>query len=289
MARVRESFARALPLYIVLLPIVGMRAEAQEPGQPGDSGQPLDARPFDPPRPVDPQPPGAGGQIVFTPIAEPLTVRSLNGFSTDATVGFFSHAEHSHDGGVITVDSPWGERLKTRYWLTPHGVSFEYDDDLVVRYRFDQDGTLEEIEAESPYGEALMAVGNRAQLAAHGQRDFSSFDLSAYEVIEEAIRTKHSNAFLVGMREAQGALEASCATGIVLCAACIVAWSNTIPAVAAACVVGGVPTWGTACFLAILAHEAAGYGCAATCVNMVHECRGRPRGEVLPDGCEPRN
>ena len=134
-----------------------------------------------------------------------------------------------------------------------------------------------------------MVVGNRAQLAALGQKEFSSFDLSAYEVIEEALRAKHSDAFIDGLRETQGFLEASCATSIVQCAACIIGWAATVPAVAAACLVGGIPTFGLACFAAILAHEGAGIGCAATCVDAARDCRGRPRGRVYPDGCEPTN
>lgn len=288
MARLKTTLARALILYLALQPLLGAAAELRAEPQTIDT-----PRPFDPPRPTDPptpphRQPAPRGSAPFTAVAEPLTVRSLNGFRTDAILGYYSHAGHVHAGGTITVDSPWGERLDIRFWLTPHGFSLEYDDDLVVRYRFDDEGTLQEIWAESPKREARMAVGNRAELAAQGLLEFTSFDLSAYEVIEESLRTKHSDAFLDGIREAEGAIEASCATSLILCGACIVAWANTVSALATACVVGGVPTWGFPCFMAILAHEAAGYGCAVTCANMVRDCTpDGPPPEPIPDGCEP--
>ena len=279
MARPKSFLVRALLLYLVLLPALGIRAEAQ-----GASRAPERS---ETPRPFDPPAPDRG--VRFTPTARSLTVRSLNGFVTDTTTGFFSHLGHSHDGGVITIASPWGETLETRFWLTPHGVSFEYDDDLVVRYRLDKDGNIQEIEAESPYRAATMAVGNRAYLVQQGRMELSSFDMSAYEVIEEAIRANHSESFIDGLRETQGIMEAGCATSVILCAACILAWAASVPALAAACVVGGVPTFGLACLGAILAHEATTIACAATCVEMVYSCRGRPQGEVIPDGCEPRD
>ena len=282
MAGTRHLTIKAMLAYLVLLPLFSIQAEARD-GVPGAGGPPI----IEAPRPGDPRP--RADEVRFTPAGRPLTVRALNGFSTDATTGHFSHQRHHHDGGIVTVSSPWGEQLDIRFWLTPHGVSFEYDDDLVVRYRFDKDGTLLEIDAESPHGRATMPVGNRGQLARQGKLDFASFDLSAYQLIEQTFRARHSEAFLDGLREAQGVLEAGCALSVIQCAACIIGWAATVPALAAACIVGGVPTFGLACFAAILVHEASTYACAATCVQMVFDCRYQPQGEVIPDGCEPRD
>jgi hypothetical protein len=277
MARTKLTLTRALVLYLALLPVLGAGAEAQSENRPVES-----ARPFDPPRQR------ADGETIFRPAAEPVTIRAFNGFSSNSTPGLFSHRGHGHAGGVATVDSPWGEQLRIRYWRSPHGVTVEYDDDLKVRYRFDETGRLEEIVAETPDREARMAVGNRAELAYLGQRDFGSFDLSAYVLIEEALRAKHSEAFLAGLGRFDAPAEVSCTTQGIQCAACVLAWAVSVGAITTACVVGGVPTFGTSCFLAILAHEATNYSCAATCMAWIQDCyRTSANGQPIPDGCEP--
>jgi len=277
MARLKSTFARALVLYLALLPLLGTQAEAQGGGRPVES-----APPFDPPRQR------ADGETIFRPQTEPVTFRAFNGFNSNATPGLFSHRGHGHGGGITTVDSPWGEQLRIRYWLTPHGVTFEYNDDLKVRYQFDAGGTLAEIVAETPDREARMTVGNRAELAYLGQRDFGSFDMSAYVLIEEALRAKHSAAFLEGLGQFDAPAEVSCSTQGIQCVSCILGWAVTVGAIASACVVGGVPTFGLACFLAILAHEATNYSCAATCIDWAEDCfRSNPGGRPIPDGCEP--
>lgn len=279
MARLKLILAKALVLYVALLPLFGMPVEAQG------------KQPIRPPLP-DPVPerPVPVGQSVFTPASKTVTLRAFNGFSSDATPGLFRHEGHRHGGGMATIDSPWGEQLRIRYWLTPHGFTLEYDEDLKVRYRFDQSGSLEEIVAETAEREARMLVGQRSQLAYLGQRDFNSFDLSAYALIEESLRAKHSAAFLAGLREFDGAAEVSCSTQGIQCVACILGWAISVGAIATACVVGGVPTFGVSCFLAIAAHEVTNFACAATCIDWAEDCfGGAPSGSngPIPDGCEP--
>lgn len=292
MAGIKSSLAKALMLYLVLLPWLGMPAGAQRVPPPTTDPPPgFDPpRPVDPPRPDGPGKPPAAGEIVFTPSAAPVTMHAFNGFRSDATAGQFRHSGHGHAGGRVTVDSPWGEQLKLRYWLTPHGVTFEYDDDLVVRYFFDAEGTLAEIVAETADRQARMPVGRRAELAYLGQADPETFDMSAYVLIDEALRAKHSTAFLAGLRDFDGPAQASCTTQAIQCVACILAWAVSVGAIATACIVGGVPTFGTACLLAILAHEATNFTCAATCVEWMEDCFGGPPdgGDSIPDGCEPR-
>lgn len=288
MARLKTTLARALILYLALLPLFGAAAEVR--GEPQSVDTP---RPFDPPRPSDPpipphrRPVPQGDGIVFTPLAEPLTLRAFNGFRTDTTQGVYTHRGHSHLGAVATVDSPWGERLDIRYWVTPHGISFAYDRDLKVSYRFDEDGTLREIFAETPEREALMEVGNRAELAYLGHRDFRDFDLSAYLLIEESLRTKHSEAFLTGLANLDAPAQASCATQGIQCIACVITWGVSVALIINACVVGGVPTMGLACAAAILGHEAASFSCSASCAAWIQDClSARPPDDPPVQGCE---
>lgn len=281
MARTHNHFTKALLLYLVLAPSIALRAEAQ--------GAP---RPFDPPAPIvprsgDPQP-APDDVTVFTTTAEPMTLRSFNGFRSDGVPGVYSHHGHGHGGGVALIESPWGEQMTVRYWQSAHGLTFEYDDDLKVRYQFDEAGALEEIVAQTPDTEARMPVGNRAELAYRGQRAFESFDLSAYVLIEQSLSAKHSADFLSGLRQFDGPAEVSCATQGIQCLACIVGWAVSVVAIAEACVVGGVPTFGLACFAAIVAHEATNFACAATCVGWADDClRQSPHNrQPYPDGCE---
>jgi hypothetical protein len=261
MARIKSSLAKALTLYLVLMPLIGMRAEARPA-----------PRPIAPPRPGGPPRPDAGGDALFRAAAEPLTIRAFNGFSSEVTPGFFRHKGHTDTGGVATVVSPWGEELKIRYWLSPHGVTFEYDDDLRVVHRFDEDGSLAEIAAVSPSREARTTIDNRAELAYLGQRDWGSFDMSAYVVIEESMRAKHSDAFLAGLARFDGPARVSCTTNSIQCAACILVWALSVAAITNACVVGGVITFGAACLVAILGHEATSFSCAATCIEAWEDC-----------------
>lgn len=282
MARLETTLARALILYLALLPLLGAAAEVR--GEPQVVDTP---RPFDPPRPTDPGRP-QDDKTIFTPSAEPVTIRAFNGFSSHATAGQHRHLGHAHPGGIVSFDSPWGERLDVRYWTTPHGLTFEYDGDLKVRYRFDDTGTLAEIVAETPEREARMPVGNRAELAYLGQRELSSFDMSAYLLIDESLQAKHSEAFLSGLARFDGPAEASCVIQAIQCGACVVAWAATVFGISSACLVGGVPTFGLSCLAAILAHEATNFSCAATCAAWAGDClRVRPDGEPIPDGCEP--
>lgn len=291
MARTQTTQARALIVCLALLPLLAAVAEVRAEPQIVETPRPVDPpRPFDPPGPPSPLPPSPRPQedeITFTPSARPLTLRAFNGFRADATKGRFTHQDHIHPGAVASFDSPWGERLEMRYWVTPHGISIEYDQDLKVNYRYDEDGTLKEIFAESPEGEALMAVGNRAELAYLGQRDFESFDLSAYLLIEQSLRAKHSDAFLEGLADFEASAEASCTTQGIQCIACVLGWTGSTAAIISACTVGGVPTMGFACAAAILAHEAAGFGCAATCAAWIEDClQTRPPQDPPVQGCE---
>jgi ApbE superfamily uncharacterized protein (UPF0280 family) len=59
-----------------------------------------------------------------------------------------------------------------------------------------------------------------------------------------------------------------------------------VAAVTSACVVGGVPTMGTACLVAILAHEIASITCAATCIAWILDCFQAPSGDPIVQGCE---
>ena len=281
MARLKTTLARALILYVALLPLLGAAAEVR--GEPQIVGTP---RPFDPPGPPVPRRPP--GETVFAPAAEPLTLRAFNGFRSDATPGEFRHHGHGHPGGVAAIDSPWGERLDIRYWFSPQGVTLEYDADLKVRYHFAEDGTLAEIVAETPEREARMEVGNRAELAYLGHRDFESFDLSAYQLIEESLRAKHSDAFLTGLAELDAPAEASCLTQGVQCIACILGWVGSVAGIIAACTAGSVPTMGMACAAAILAHEGASLSCAVICGEWMRDClRARPPQDPPIQGCEP--
>ncbi len=281
MARLETTLARALILYLALLPLFGLTAEVR--GEPPSVPVP---RPITPPPPSDPGPPPRPAEITFRPGGRPMTLRAFNGFRSDTTPGVFSHEDHIHPGGVATIDSPWGERLDVRYWVTPHGISFEYDQDLKVSYRFDEDGTLTEIFARTPEREALMEVGNRAELAYLGHRDFDSFDLSAYVLIDEGLRTKHSEAFVSGLAEFDAPAEASCATQGIQCIACIVTWGLSVAIIINACLVAGVPTMGIGCAAAILGHEVAGFTCSATCIAWSLDCFQPPDGGPVNQGCE---
>ena len=288
MARIKSSLAKVLMLYLVLLPLLGMRTDASSK-RAARAPQTIEAPvTIDPPRPGDPPAPHPGQETVFTPGSEPVTLRAFNGFSSDATPGLFSHHGHGHSGGIVNFASPWGEEMKLRYWFTPHGITLEYDDDLKVRYRYDDDGGLEEIVAETPERQARMAVGKRAELAFLGQRDFTSFDMSAYLLVDEALRAKHSEAFLEGLKQFDGAAEVSCFSQGVECAACLVSWAASLAAISSACTAGGVVTFGTACLLAILAHEALNFQCATKCKEWMENCLGgAPSGGRIPQGCEP--
>lgn len=281
MARIKLTLARALVLYLALLPLLGLRAEAQGAKQSNEAQSPTDPR-----GPMGPRTPGPG-DTTFTPLAEPVTVRAFNGFTSNATPGMYSHSAHDHAGGVATFDSPWGEQMKLRFWQSPHGLTFEYDDELKVRYIFDEAGRLDEIVAETAERQERMQVGRRAELAYLGQADPESFDLAAYALIEEALRAKHSDAFLDSLGQFDGAAKASCFTQGVQCVTCLISWAASVAAIASACLVGGVPTMGTACFLAILAHETLNFSCAATCAEWIQDCfGGRAPGQRIPDGCE---
>lgn len=283
MVGTRNHLAGALTLYLVLLPLFGIRAEAGQAAPPQrDPGPPAAA-----PRPLPPTTPLGPPETVFTGAASPLTIRGLNDFEASSVAGVFRHLGHTHGGGVASVDSPWGESLEIRYWLTPHGVTIEYDRDLKVRYHLDEDGGIREIVAQTPEREARMAVGNRAELAYLGQSSFEEFDMSAYQLIEETLRAGHSDAFLAGLRQLDGAAEASCATKAIQCGVCILVWAVSVAAISTACVVGGVVTFGTACLLAIIAHETTSFSCAATCIEMYEECFGGSPQNPIPDGCEP--
>lgn len=275
MSRIQSSLVKTLVLYLALAPLLNAPLAAQG------------APPGDPPRPVAPPQPSADHGTIFRPAAEPVTLRAFNGFSADATPGRFTHRGHGHGGGVASFLSPWGEQLRIRYWRNPHGLTFEYDDDLKVRYLFDENGDLEEIVAETTDRTARMAVGNRAQLAYLGQRDFDSFDLSAYVLIDEVLRSKHSAAFLEGIASFDAPAEVSCTTQGIQCGACVLAWAASVVVIANACVVGGVPTLGLACIAAIVAHEATNFSCAATCLAWAEDCfRSNTNDRPIPDGCE---
>ena len=266
---IQSPIVKALVLYLVLAPFTGLPASAQPPDH------------ADPPAgpPVTP----------FTAVAKPTTVRAFNDFRSDTTPGLYRHRKHNHPGGVSTIESPWGERLEIRYWHNRHGITLEYDGDLKVRYLFDETGRIGEIVAETPGRQARMPVGNRAELAYLGLLDFTEFDMSAYVLIDEALRAKHSEAFLEGLARFDAPAQASCLTQGLQCAACILTWAASVGAISSACTVGNVITFGAACFAAILAHEATSVGCAATCVDWVMDCfNGKPDGaEPVPDGCEP--
>lgn len=278
MARVKLTLARILVLYLALLPLFGMPAEAQ--------GRQLIKPPLPDPLPERPVP---TDETFFTAASEPVTLRAFNGFRSDAVPGLFTHHEHGHGGGKAIIDSPWGEQLRIRYWFTPHGFTIEYDDDLKVRYNFDEVGSLEEIVAETPEREEHMAVDNRVELTYLGQKEFESFDMSAYLLIEEALSAKHSDAFLAGLSQFDGAAEVSCTTQGIQCVACILGWGISVGTIVSACTVGGAPTFGLACFLAIAAHEVANFACAATCIDWIEDCfGGAPGGNgPIPDGCDP--
>lgn len=287
MAGIKSSLCKALMLYLALLPVFGMPAEpgAARVAQAQTLEEP---RPIDPPGPADPTRPNPDHQTVFIAGSAPVTLRAFNGFSSDATPGLFSHMGHSHAGGIASFDSPWGESLELRYWLTPEGITFEYDDDLKVRYHYDDAGGLEEIVAETPERQVQMPVGKRAELAFLGQRDLTTFDMSAYLLVDEALRAKHSEAFLEGLKQFDGAAEVSCFSQGVECVTCLITWAASLAAISSACTAGGVVTFGTSCLLAIIAHEALNFSCATKCKDWIQGCfGGAPPGGRIPQGCEP--
>lgn len=278
MVRTTSPIVKPLVLYLVLAPFAGPPARAQGSGPPAD-----------PPPPAGPPAWAGPDETPFTAVAKPITMRAFNGFRADTTPGLFRHRRHNHTGGVSTIESPWGERLEIRYWRNPHGITLEYDRALKVRYRFDEAGELAQIIAETPGQQATMAVGNRSELAYLGLVDFTEFDMSAYALIDQTLRTNHSEEFLDGLGEFDGPAEASCFTQGLQCGACIITWAASVAAISAACTAGSAVTFGAACLAAILSHEATNLACAATCISWVEDCfKGSPDGaEPIPDGCEP--
>ena len=193
MTRIQNPIVKALALYLVLAPFTGLPTSAQAPDH------------ANPPAPAGPPPTAGPPETPFTAVAKPTTVRAFNDFRADTTPGLYRHPKHNHPGGVSTIESPWGERLEIRYWHNRHGITLEYDGDLKVRYLFDDTGRIGEIVAETPGQQARMPVGNRAELAYLGLLDFTEFDMSAYVLIDEALRAKHSEAFLEGAVRRPGA------------------------------------------------------------------------------------
>ncbi len=276
MARITRPLVTILTLYLVLLPAFGMPAAAQPPAAPPG----LEARP------IQPGPP-EGRRSFFHPQTPPITFNAFNGFGSETVNGQFVHGDHVHAGGIGRIDSPWGEELGFRYWLTPHGFAIEYDGELTVRYRFDDSGTLASIIAETPERRVRSEIGNRAQLAYLGQLDPADLDMSAYLLIEETLRSRHSTSFLDGLATFDAAAPASCGTSALLCGACIVGWIGTVAGLIAGCTAGGVITFGLACFTAMIAHETTSLTCAGACIQTWEDCRSQgPDGQPIDEGCD---
>ncbi len=247
MSRLRNPLITALSLYLLLLPLLSVPAAAQ--------------------------PRGRGHGSSFEARGLPMTLDGFNGFKVETLGGAFHHDGHVHLGGLARFESPWGEEMRIRYWSSTAGtVSIEFDRELTVRYSFDDAGRLQELAAETDGRRVRTVIANRAEEALFGLRDVRSFDLSVYEVIDDVFRGRYSEAFIRGLGEFEAPASASCATATLQCAACIVAWVASVGGLLSACIVGGVPTFGAACFAAILIHEATNLSCAAACISAWEQC-----------------
>lgn len=271
MNRVRSALAPALVFHLLILPLVSAPAAAQGEAGRGDRGagtlRPRGASEF-----------RAGG------VASRL--EGARGFRAETLPGTFRHHGHAHPGGLAKFEAPWGELMTIRYWTSPSGtVAIEYDGELTVRYRFDDAGQLAAITAETGERSAHTELGDRSRQLLWGETDLASFDMAAYELIDDVFRSSHSQAFLDGVAGFEALAEAGCGTSAVQCGVCIVAWAASVAAIGAACLVGGVPTWGLSCLAAIVAHEASSVGCAVTCINAFQECGWADKGDVVDDGC----
>ena len=97
-----------------------------------------------------------------TPIHFPIeldgplqTITASNGFKATSAMGEVQHYEHAHPGGVVLLESPWGEETLVRYWMNSTGVVAHIEDGLSLVIGLESGGVVTAVHTRSRTGETF--------------------------------------------------------------------------------------------------------------------------------------
>ncbi len=97
--------------------------------------------------------------------------------------------------------------------------------------------------------------------------------MRAHHALAVALAGELSPAFLAGLRDIdRPAAEVGCWLELFACGGAVAAWIIDVASMPAACVVGGLPTFGISCALAVVGHELASAAVALAC-GQYADCR----------------
>lgn len=235
--------------------------------------------PFFGPRPAaaaTPDSPGARGrQMSFRSQSLPVAVKARNGFKAVQQIGRFRAGYQEANGGLASIESPWGEAMNIRHWATSDLFVVDFGEGTSVAYTFDRYGRPEGMFVEASGETTLSYVGNLQNRLVRGQIDWTAPELAAHLALSRALTSRYSTAFLEGLGSFSDGTQvapAGCTTQGLACAIALLSYlarwvgvgvcATSVPATE-----GATTLIAVGCISWILGHLAVSASVMLTCTN----------------------
>ena len=204
----------------------------------------------------------------FRRVGAKHTLRGDSGIKLTTRLGRWRAGGADVRGARVAIESAWGETLEVDLFIGDGGLLAEFNDRIQLLTLFDQEQRPLSLQATIDGETTISELGDHARLFQAGAPLPPDLDIAAYEALAVALHEELSPAFLKALESFDRPVaEVACGWELVNCIASIAAWVIDLALLPPACLVGGVPTFGVSCALAVIGHQLANAAIVSNCTR----------------------